>query len=154
MVGCTTIYSVRCVNTKLDRRLVPIGWESYIFKSRGWRLRPNSLSAPLSDGKTPASGSMTMFATALVIAKDVSVQICDKSPQKCNILQAAKAATDLSIGPFSLKGGDQRASGLHWTPALTLRVGDNGLQPSGMQIIGFMCSVLPRCPNPSDGLQW
>ncbi len=129
-------------------------WGPRIFESPNWRLRPGSLASALSDGKTPASGSMPLFASALVIAKDVAVKIKSDSSNKATLLQAAQAATDLSFGPFALKGRPTQATAIAGAPDMKLDIAGDSLQAPGMQIIGFMCSVLPQCPNPSPNLYW
>jgi hypothetical protein len=97
---------------------------------------------------------MPMFASALVIAKDVAVKIKSDSSNKATLLQAAQTATDLSFGPFALKGRATQTPVSGGAPDVKLEIAGDSLRASGMQIIGFMCSVLPECPNPNPDLYW
>ncbi len=100
-------------------------WSPWIFSSRGWRFQPASGLPQLSDGNSPPQGMMPFYASSLIIARNLTVS------------SAPKAAAPPAL--FTLKSEPAQSA---------------GTTAAGMSIIGFVCTTLPRCPDPDPTLQW
>jgi hypothetical protein len=112
---------------------------SGVFGSRSWRW-PDA-RAPLSDGATPPKGSLPAYPTAMLLARNLVLELEPSSTQHVPTLAERAARGQLSLGPLSLASAapDQ---------------GVNGLRSEGLQIIAFLCQRLPKSPDPDPMLTW
>jgi hypothetical protein len=112
-------------------------WSPWVFSNRAWRFSPSSGMDQLSDGGNPAGGMMPLFCSALLIARNV----------KTVPGQAAAARSD-SPAPFTLNKSLA-------PPSPTISLSTNApSEPAAMMIFGFVCTSLPKSPNPDPSLHW
>lgn len=111
-------------------------WSPWVFSNRAWRFSPASGMGALSDGGNPASGMMPLFCSALLIARNVQVVAG----------QGVSRGPLLSV-PFTLN----RSVGV--TAEIPSPLSDASASVP-MMIFGFVCTALPKSPNPDPFLQW
>ena len=110
-----------------------------LFRSPFWRWTTNR--EPLSDGQTPPRGTLVAYPTAVVLARDLEIQVLPK-PRKGEEqdAEAEKPAPPPGTPPPNHGTGTDD--------------GCNSLRFDGVQIIGFICRLLPRSPDPNPALTW
>ena len=102
-------------------------WNPWIFSIRGWRFDPATGFGNLSDGGSPPQGLMPMYASALIIARNIN------SPSDATFV--------LHEDP------DGSFSGVIPEPSVAN-------DPNAMLILGFVCTPLPKSPDPDPSLNW
>lgn len=127
-------------------------WSPWLFNSRNWRYAPGSLAPPLSDGMNPPTGSMAIYPNAFLVARNVKLGIDFNNPQNASLRAQIEMAQELSFSSFQLKGTG--VSGMGGSSAADVKVTDNSVKSIGLQILGFSCNVLPKCPDPDPNLSW
>lgn len=123
-------------------------WAPWLFDSKAWRFAPGTIAPRLSDGKTPPTGSMPMYANAFMVARNVKVGVDMDKGKNAVLAKQIQMASALAWGPFQLKGTS------HGGRESALRLTTEGIHSPGMQIVGFSCNVLPKCPDPDPALDW
>jgi len=101
-----------------------------LFKSRFWQWADRR--DLLSDGTSTPHGSLVAYATAIVFARNLKIELKSGSQ-----IEASKLG---SFGPLSLENANVS--------------GSNSIQADGMQILAFICQKLPKSPNPDPSLAW
>lgn len=124
---------------------------SEIFWSRGWKFSPSSGLGLVSDGGLPPKGLMPLFPTAVVLARDLVINL--DMTKEVNQAQLSSLSTSASAGwgPFSISGNyatTQSSSSHSFTKT------DTGFAVPGPQIIAFVCEFVPLSPNPDPSLKW
>lgn len=116
-------------------------WITWVFNNRGWRFDPSTGFGNLSDGGSPPQGMMPMYASALIIARNIQV-----SPAQSDSFAPLPA----NLNPFVLKTAENNSAEKD-SAANSL---SNATDPTAMLIVGFVCTPLPLCPNPDPTLNW
>jgi hypothetical protein len=111
-------------------------WSPWIFASRGWRFSPVSGLQALSDGGSPPQGLMPLYASLVIVARNIKT-----------VAPAATAPLRAAAEFFKLRAA------VAGSPA-AVSDGTAAADPSGMIIIGFGCTALPKSPNPDPSLTW
>ncbi|HJY26708.1 MAG TPA: hypothetical protein VJ306_01645 [Pyrinomonadaceae bacterium] len=139
--GITQIY--------LDR-----GWFDPTFlDSRAWRLSPDAGDADmaeLSDGGDPPKGSLVAYPISVIFARDVHVNFKELHDETSELVKSIKAGGNASFGLFKLSGSykrDKQEKKVH--SELT----ENGVDVSGLQILGFRCHLLRKTPDPLPSIE-
>ena len=128
-----------------------------VLSSKAWRMDKNSpdpdfsLSngADLEKGIVPV-GEMTVLPVSAIICKNLRVngRFADDVVQKING-EIERNELAVGFGPFAIADKryrqDQRAKG-----TITNQV----IEVADEQIIGIICKVLPKMPNPDPQLPW
>jgi hypothetical protein len=126
------VRGVERISVKLLSAAIGRPWfDRSIFRSRGWRWAPSSgISTPLSTGQWPATGRtlLPLYPTAALFAKGLKIEGSQ--------LDLSGSTT---TGPMSLQGA---------------RVAAGSIACDGIQIMGVVCDVVPRCPDPDPSLRW
>lgn len=112
-------------------------WSTWVFANRGWRFNPASGFGDVSDGNSPPQGMMPMYASALIIARNIQYA----SPSGT----AASAPSQSDTNPFILKDDGGNAA----TDSSV-----DSVPSDSMLILGFVCMPLPLSPNPDPSLNW
>lgn len=119
------------------------------FASRSWKMSNNHISTVISEGSLNEPGRLVSYPTSAIFIKDVNFESNDFdaiSKFTYDKLQAG-GALGVGWGPFCLaaKGsytkitnGDDFQSSTH----------HGKIEIQGMQLIGFINSIVPKCPNP------
>ena len=124
-----------------------------IFSSRAWRFDAQMYpeSEHLSDGGNPPNGTMVAYPSALLVARNLELNMDMTSETNTYSFEKITGSARGGWGPFSIKGNYSKET----TKQTHDYVSDHkGIKAPGMQIIGFVCQVLPKCPNPDDELNW
>lgn len=120
---------------------------SMLFLSRAWRLQ-NGV-APLSDGNPPpgTTGSLSLMPTSMLVARNLNVTINMTDTVNTSYRSETRASGSVGWGPFSVRGGYDNVSsgGTH-----DYTSNDGGIICPGMQVIGFVCDLVPKSPNPDN----
>lgn len=117
-------------------------WSTWIFANRGWQFNPTSGFGKLSDGGVPPQGMMPMYASALIIARNLQFS-----------QPADAAAPPQDLNPFILAAdAGAAAKGSSSADAATAPI--SPVPSDSMLIIGFVCTPLPLSPNPDPSLNW
>jgi len=136
--------------------LIPLlrGWlDSEVFSSQSWRFDSGTVSQSenLSDGNIPPIGTMPMYPTGMVLARNVKINFNKSSELNKTFMQTVRSSSSVGWGPFSVRGNyynriDKSSHDFVEDTAV--------LDIKGMQVIGFICALLEKCPNPDDSLNW
>jgi hypothetical protein len=123
-----------------------------VFTNRSWKFDKSISEAEyLSDGENPPRGSMVAFSTALIVARNLNIQIDISNEKNSYSLEKINASLRAGWGPFSIKGNYSKETAKQTHDFVQT---GSGIEAKGMQIIGFVCQVLPKCPDPDTTLKW
>lgn len=140
---------------KADLIQVPLlrPWMStWIYNSRGWRgLSTIGEVGSISSGSRPLTGQMPVIPTSMILAKNVLVKMDAFSSDFQSFYSKFSSSASIGWGPFSLKGNYSREES---TTQHDVRITNEGLVVESPQIIGFVCEVLPKSPDPDEALAW
>jgi hypothetical protein len=128
-----------------------------VLSSRNWRMDKNSpepdlslsSGADLEKGILPV-GEMTLLPVSAIICKNLRVNghFENDVVQKINE-EMERGVQAVGFGPFAIAdkryGQNQRARG-----TITNQI----IEVADEQIIGIICKVLPKMPNPNPELPW
>lgn len=119
--------------------------------NRGWTLKqganwPHDDGA--SDGGKPPKGQLPAYATVALFIKDLQIESEDFEKHFSEHRETIQAGFSGGWGPFSFSGSYSRSSG-----GTDLKVDSQKgrISVGGMQLIGFLCRLVPKSPNPLEG---
>lgn len=129
----------------------------FILSSRDWRMDKNSpepdlslsSGADLEKGLVPV-GEMTLLPISAIICKNLRIngRFADDVVQKING-EVERNELTVGFGPFAIAdkryGQNERVRG-----TMTNQI----IEVADEQIIGIICKVLPKMPNPDPELPW
>lgn len=126
-------------------------WDPTVFGDRGWKFDPQVSNAVLSDGGHPPTGEMTAYSTAMIVARNLKLGVKLTTEENSHVATQFSASGSVGWGPFSVKGNysrntDKKTHDFVQTAA--------GIEAAGMQVIGFVCELLPKSPDPDTKLNW
>jgi hypothetical protein len=126
-------------------------WSTWVFSNRAWRFSPDSGMQPISDGASPPSGSMPLFPSALLIARNVKTVL----PQGPSAAAAAVESNAPSFAPFKLISppAAPQGNGPSAAPMMQAEPAAADSAPP-MMIFAFVCTPIGLCPNPDPSLNW
>jgi hypothetical protein len=130
------------------------GWlDADVFSSRSWKFDPAVVSAAdhLSDGNLPPVGTLPMYPTAMLLARNVEIVFNKSSELNKSFMETVRGSASVGWGPFSVRANYYRRIS---RSSHDFVEDSAGLLIPGMQIIGFMCRLLDACPNPDPNLNW
>ena len=120
-----------------------------LFMNHAWRLQQGG--AILSDGNPLPStgGTLPLLPTSLLVARNLSVSLDMTDEDNTSYRSETNTKGTVGWGLFSLRGGYDKVSsgGTH-----DYKSSDDGIKCSGMQVIGFVCDIVPKSPNPDPAL--
>jgi hypothetical protein len=126
--------------------------DAEVFTSRSWNFPDDTSQAEaLSDGKNPPTGTMTSFPTALIVARNLKLRTDMSKEKNSYSLEQINGSYRAGWGPFSLKGNYSKTA---TRQTHDFSASGSGIECTGMQIIGYVCQTLPKCPNPDETLNW
>lgn len=118
---------------------------------RGWRLREGAewpYEDMVSDGGNPPRGRLPAYATVALFIKDLVIDSEAFARHFSEHRESISAGACGGWGPFSFSGSYSRASG---ATSLSYTQEGSRISVEGMQLIGFLCRLLPKAPNPLPG---
>jgi hypothetical protein len=138
-------------NIELDRTWL----DALVFRMHNWQFE-KGYGYLLSDGGDPRQGvtpqgAMTIYAVSLLVARNVSLSASLVQQDSDYFDKAIDGSTSVGWGPFSFSGHYHEET--HEKHEKGQRAG-NTLTFVGPQVIGWICDVLPRSPDPDPALTW
>ena len=125
-------------------------FDPQFLESKAWRFAGAAPQAPLSDGQIPPHGQMVAYPTRAVFVRDLTVDFAELHNEGSEFTKEFKAGGSVSYGPFSVGGNYSRSEE---EQKFHSEQTDAGVSVTGMQIVGFMCHVLDKAPNPSEEVE-
>lgn len=129
--------------------------------SKYWRFDANNEVTKgefLSDGGSPAQGKMPAYPTSIIFIRNLRIGFDSKD--SLNTFKQEYESHDISaggrivIGPFSLGGGyDSHDDKTETSSHGKLQIEKNEIVINGMQIIGYACHMLGKCPDPNPDIK-
>ncbi|MEP0873832.1 hypothetical protein NDA01_29420 [Trichocoleus desertorum AS-A10] len=119
------------------------------IKSGFWRFDQQNeeyKNTLLSNGKTPPNGLMPAITTDCIFVKDLCIDFGEYNSEYERRSQEIGGRGGLSYGPFFLGGShsnreSESTYNRNWTR--------EGLKIEGLQLLGFLCHTLEKCPDPN-----
>jgi hypothetical protein len=147
-------FSCKLFRVALDR-----AWMNpVVLSSRAWRYLPGTAAdgSVLSTGgdvfnDVPPTGGMTVIPTAAILSKDLHVKGSFDNTIVEEMNTKIKANASVGIGPFAISG---RFNMEDHTGSQKGTIASNGISAPDVQLVAFVCEVLPRSPNPDGALKW
>ena len=140
-------------NLKLSVEMVQIPllrgwWDPTMFYNHGWKFATDD---PLSNGLMPpaTNGRLPMYVSSIIVARNLKASLDMTSTHNHSVSDHFSSSGSIGWGPFSLRGNYERNSGSH---SHDFDHDASSISCPGMQIIAFVCTVLPKTPNPAPGL--
>lgn len=115
-----------------------------------WHFAANKGMSPLSDGAQPPTGQLVAYSTAAVFVRNIIVDFKELHNRDSAYTQKIEAKAEVSYGPFSFGGSYKRSVGEKQHES---KIGSQGLEVPGLQLIAFKCAILPKSPNPSPEIK-
>ncbi|MDX1414880.1 MAG: hypothetical protein R3293_11865 [Candidatus Promineifilaceae bacterium] len=134
---------------KLARSTVARPWFNLDFLlSAFWRFDQNNTivrNAMISDGERPANGLLPAIITDVIFVRDLELDFGESNSEFERKTKEVSGGGGVAFGPFHIGGrhtstNDDRTYEAHWS--------SQGVKINGMQIIGFICYMLPKSPDP------
>jgi hypothetical protein len=125
-----------------------------VFGYRFWTWQKTHGFSYLSDGATPPvepTGTLPMLPLEMLVVRNVKLKADFTMTDNQVISSHLQAGASFGFGPFSVSGSytensqEVKISGVH--NGATIEID----QP---QILAFLCSLTPQCPNPDMSLPW
>lgn len=127
---------------------------SWIFSSRGWKgVGPLAQDGSISSGQYPLSDSMLMplMPVSVILARNLKITTKMTSDENETFASQRQSSVSVGWGPFSLRGNYSHSES---SQRHDYESNSEGLVCPGTQIIGFVCDVLPKSPNPDESLDF
>jgi len=118
------------------------------IKSGFWRFLPSNVvvaNAMISDGASPPNGLMPAITTECVFIRDLDLHFGESHSEFVRQKEGVAGSGGISIGPFWAGGrhsnsSDERSQEANWS--------QQGIRVPGLQLLGFICHMLPKAPDP------
>ncbi|HEY1618341.1 MAG TPA: hypothetical protein VGG25_12010 [Streptosporangiaceae bacterium] len=147
-------FSCKLFRVALDR-----SWMNpLVLSSRAWRWAQGTpaYGSHLSTGgdifnDVAPTGEMTVVPTAAILSKDLNIKgnFNKTIVEEMNSKIAANAS--VGIGPFSISG---RFNMEDHSGSEKGTIASNGISAPDVQLVAFVCEVLPASPNHDPALKW
>jgi hypothetical protein len=113
-----------------------------------WRFDQSNAvvrNALISDGNKPANGLMPAITTDIIFIKDLTLDFGESNREIERMTKEVSGKSGFGFGPVFLGGrhaskNDERSYNATWS--------EQGVKVEGMQALGFLCYMLPKCPDP------
>ncbi len=147
---------------KMAQVLISRPWFKTAFlNSKSWRFdqgNPEAKGQMVSDGGNTANGLIPAYPTAMVVIKDLELSLGQSSGFSEYLAEYERSSASgggaLALGPVNLGGSHQRSTSLGETTAKhSYSFDGQTMRVPGMEVIGFKCHILPKSPNPLEGIE-
>jgi hypothetical protein len=141
-------------SVELQLTMAPIRrtWlDASVFANRAWRLDPNINKALFSDGGSPPQGRMPALITGMILGRGLKLGIDMSTTENKAFASQLTVSASAGWGPFSVRGNYTRNTDRKTHDFVQSTA---GIEAPGLQILGFVCQMLPKSPNPDDTLNW
>lgn len=120
-----------------------------IFYSKGWKWASGTSFNDVSDGNM--NGDMPFLPSSMILARNLKIGMDLRHETQSDIREKLETKASIGWGPFSVKGNYTKET---QEQDHNLVVSDTGITCSSVVILGFMCDILPKSPNPDPRLRW
>ena len=122
-------------------------WFNAAFIQSGkWKWAHGAIDkSQLSDGADPPKGSLPAYTTTCIFVKDLKLKFDASESSDCKRALHGSAGGFVGWGPFAL-GGSYK--GKHESRDSQRHTEGQEITVDGMQLIGFKCHKLDKCPDP------
>lgn len=120
----------------------------FLATNRGWTLRQGAewpYDDLVSDGGDPPNGRLPAYATVALFIKDLVIESEDFARHFSEHRESISVGASGGWGPFSFSGSYNRTSG---GTSISYQRDGARITVEGMQLVGFLCRLLPLTPNP------
>lgn len=126
------------------------GFDRSFLQSQMIRL-PDGM-APISDGGSPPKGQLTALPTRALFVRDVVMEIflSEGESQRFHEWSKSKGKGGFSIMGIGFGGASHERSSSEGGSTWSRSRGSQTLRIDGIQMAGFLCDILPKCPVPLD----
>ena len=139
------------LSVQLTRLPIRRSWfTAGILTSKSWKF-PQNDPTPLSDGGNPPAGAMIGYPTELILAKDLRITMDSSSMADFQAQSQLSVGGKVGWGPFSVRGNYHRETS---TQTHDFTRNGNEISSPGMQVIGFICQMLPKAPDPDPAIDF
>jgi len=152
--AATTVNNVDSFELSCKIAQIPLirAWfDPSFIESRAWKFGPSAVDlSELSDGGAPPHGSMVAYPISVIFARDVKVNFAELHDETSELTKSIKAGGKASLGVLTLSGSYKRDK---QEKQVQSNITTNGLEVSGLQILGFRCRLLKKSPNPLPSIE-
>jgi hypothetical protein len=129
--------------------LVRPWFDPSLFLNRSWRFA--NPTQQVSNGLQPpaTAGLLPLYPTSMIVARNLAVTMDMTSVHNAAHRSETQSSGSVGWGPFSLRGNYDKVS---TSASHDYTSTDAGISCPGMQILAFICAVVPTCPNPDNAL--
>jgi hypothetical protein len=138
------------ISFEVKRVLIDRPWlDASVFRSRKWTWT-DPTEEMISFGKFDQTkklfeGRMPLLPTSLILVRRVVLASNWGSTVTNDVRSGLSAGGGFSFGPFRVGGNYGNSS---HSASSRVQVTDAGIEIPDVQIIGWLCDILPRSPNP------
>lgn len=144
---------------KLFRIALDRAWMNpLVLASRAWRWNEGTptFGSHLSTGgdifnDVAPTGEMTVIPTAAILSKDLHIKGSFDNTIVEQMNQKIAANASVGIGPFTISG---RFNMEDHSGSEKGTIATNGISAPDVQLVAYVCEVLPQSPNPDPALKW
>jgi hypothetical protein len=119
------------------------------LRSKSWRFKDGFKGNMVSDAAVPPQGLLTAYTTSAIFVRDVFISFSNASSFQQDIGSSVSGGGSVGWGPFSVSANYGQDDGSQ--EARAHRKGQ-GIYIPGMQLIGFVCKLLPKSPDTAPGV--
>lgn len=121
-------------------------------KSGFWRFDQQNQeykNTLLSDGKTPPNGIMPAISTDCIFVRNLYLHFGESHRQFRKDYESSGGGLAFGWGSFFFGGRSNSSSG---ESSADVEWDGQGLRIDGLQLIGFLCHTLDKCPDPNPNV--
>lgn len=142
-------FELECAITQIP--LVRAWFDPTFIESRAWKLAGSDPDLTyLSDGGDPPKGMMVAYPISVIFARDVRINFKELHDETNELTKSIKAGGKAAFGLFKLSGGYKRDT---QEKKVHSKITENGVEVSGLQILGFRCRLLKKAPDPLPSIE-
>jgi hypothetical protein len=131
--------------------------EGLVLKSKTWRFNATANPNRVAEGdmaKYKGLGPnqlpmMPLIPVRLILAKGIKFKGQFSQEEKDLFERSIKTKVNVSYGPISVGGHYNQDDSKDYFNA---KMSDAGIEAPDVQIIGYVCDIVPKCPNPDMSL--
>lgn len=125
------------------------------FMNRGWTLSPGhgwTWPSMPSDGAAPPAtkGTFVAYPTAALFVRDVRIESSELTQAYQQYSRSTSGGASVGWGPFQLSGNYNNKEG---GTSFSSHAAGNSLLIPGLTLIGFVCHIFDKSPNPLPTLK-
>lgn len=132
-------------------------FDPWFLKSEFWRFKPDTIEGQrntiLSDGGVQPIGELIAYPVSAIFVRGVEITLDELKDETSDLVKSLKGEGKggWGLGAINLGGSYERNSQETRHKA---DIAHGKLSVSGLQLVGFMCEMMGKSPNPKEGLTW